>query len=243
MPIKSHIQRIVSKDMKSIKNHALSENGIFVLFDEEDVTEAFAMIIGPRDSCYEGGILYFKINFPCNYPHVPPKVQYISRGSIRIHPNLYRGRRQEDYLGKVCLSLLGTWSGPGWTSIMDITSILLTIQSLLTNDPLTNEPGYTKSVGELNDNYNACVEYETLRTLILKNALDIPNGLEGFRPFIVEHFNTNFEGILDRYNTIVSRNNNKTISISVYSINIALEYDVLIERYKTGFNELLKETV
>ena len=187
MPVKSHIKRIISKDMKSIKENKLAENGIHVIFNEEDITEAFAMIIGPKDSCYEDGILYFKINFPTQYPHTPPKVQYLSRGSIRIHPNLYRGRRQEDYLGKVCLSLLGTWAGPGWTSIMDITSILLTIQSLLTNDPITKEPGYTNSTGELNDRYNTCVEYETLRTLLLKNILDIPQGLEEFKPVILEH--------------------------------------------------------
>ena len=33
--------------------------------------------------------------------------------------------------GKVCLSILGTWSGPSWTHTMDITIVLLTIQSLL----------------------------------------------------------------------------------------------------------------
>ena len=38
--------------------------------------------------------------------------------------------------GKVCLSILGTWAGPKWTSIMDITTVLLTIQSLLDKNPL-----------------------------------------------------------------------------------------------------------
>ena len=79
MPIKSHIKRIISKDMKTIQTHELNKNGIYVIFNEQDITEAYAMIIGPKDSCYEDGLLYFKINFPCNYPHAPPKVQYISR--------------------------------------------------------------------------------------------------------------------------------------------------------------------
>ena len=239
MPIKSHIKRIISKDMKTIKTHELNKNGIYVIFNEQDITEAYAMIIGPKDSCYEDGLLYFKINFPCNYPHAPPKVQYISRGGIRIHPNLYRGRRQEDYLGKVCLSLLGTWAGPGWTSIMDITSILMTIQSLLTNDPLTKEPGYTSSVGELNDNYNACVEYETLRTLILHNSLDIPNGLEEFKPFVDEHLQKNYQNILHRYTALAETNNDKNISISVYGINIQLNYQQLLQRYTNDIRELV----
>ena len=238
MPIKSHIKRILSKDMKSIKEHELEKNGIFIIFNEQDITEAYAMIVGPKDSCYEGGLLYFKINFPTQYPHVPPKVQYISRGSIRIHPNLYRGRRQEDYFGKVCLSLLGTWQGPGWTSIMDITSVLLTIQSLLTNDPLTKEPGYANSTGDINGRYNTCVEYETLRTLIIKNSLEIPHGLEDFKPFIINHFKENFDSILQRYNSIASEKNRTAIMVSVYNINLEIDYDALLEKYNCEIKKL-----
>ena len=240
MPVKSHIKRIISKDMRSIKEHELEENGIFITFNEQDVTEAYAMIIGPKDSCYEGGLLYFKINFPIQYPHVPPKVQYISRGSIRIHPNLYRGRRQEDYLGKVCLSLLGTWSGPGWTSIMDITSILLTIQSLLTNDPLTKEPGYTNSTGEINERYNTCIEFETLRTLIVKNSLEIPYGLEDFKPHIINHFKENFDSILERYKNISEKKNNSVVMMSVYNINLHIDYIKLLEIYNCEIRKLIQ---
>lgn len=240
MPVKTHIKRIISKDMKSIKEHELEKNGIFIIFNEEDVTEAYAMIIGPKDSCYEGGLLYFKINFPTQYPHVPPKVQYISRGSIRIHPNLYRGRRQEDYLGKVCLSLLGTWSGPGWTSIMDITSVLLTIQSLLTNDPLTKEPGYTNSTGEINERYNTCVEFETLRTLIVKNSLEIPYGLEDFKPYIINHFKEKFDTILERYKNISEEKNNSVVMVSVYNINLHIDYSKLLEIYNCEIRKLIQ---
>jgi len=240
MPIKSHLQRIVSKDMKSIIEHDLESSGIFVTFNETDITQAHAMIIGPKGSCYEDGLLYFKIEFPTQYPHVPPKILYLSRGSIRIHPNLYRGRRQDDYLGKVCLSLLGTWQGPGWTSIMDITSILLTIQSLLTNDPLTKEPGYTNSTGSINERYNTCVQYETLQTLILKNALDIPYGLEEFKPFIIKHFKENFESILQRYSDFSKKNGSEmVIQVSIYNINMHINYSKLLEIYNCEMPKLL----
>ncbi len=32
---------------------------------------------------------------------------------------------------------------PQWTTIMDIGTVLLSIQSLLNNNPLDNEPGYS----------------------------------------------------------------------------------------------------
>jgi ubiquitin-protein ligase len=38
---------------------------------------------------------------------VAAQVHYFSTSSERLNPNLYHD-------GKVCLSLLGTWSGPGW---------------------------------------------------------------------------------------------------------------------------------
>ena len=227
------VKRILSKDMKAIQTNELNKNGIYIEFNEKDITEAYALIIGPKDTCYEDGFLYFKINFPVNYPFSPPKVMYLSRGSIRIHPNLYTGRSNDDYLGKVCLSLLGTWSGPQWTSIMDITSILLSIQSLLTDDPIKQEPGYGNSTGTLNVKYNACVNYETLRTLILRNTKDPPTSYECFQEVIKNHLEENKERILEKYTKLSKdKMNNHTITVSVYHIAINIKYDELLKVFK-----------
>ena len=77
-------------------------------------------------------------------------------------------------MGKVCLSILGTWSGPQWTTIMDISSILISIQSLLDMNPLDHEPGYFGKNTPVHHNYRDCVAYETYRTLILRNIFNIP---------------------------------------------------------------------
>ena len=66
---KSAIKRIISKDIKSIENNKLNDLGIFIEFDEENMLHARAIIIGPKDTIYEGGILFFKIFFPNNYPY------------------------------------------------------------------------------------------------------------------------------------------------------------------------------
>lgn len=44
---------------------------------------------------------------------------------MRFNPNLYN-------CGKVCLSLLGTWSGPGWDpKTSTLLQVLISIQSLI----------------------------------------------------------------------------------------------------------------
>ena len=207
--------------MKAIQRNELDKNGIYIEFNEENITEAYALIIGPKDTCYENGFLYFKINFPNNYPFSPPKCCICLEEMFVFHPNLYTGRSNEDYLGKVCLSLLGTWSGPQWTSIMDITSMLLSIQSLLTDDPIKQEPGYGNSSGTLNVKYNACVQYETLRILILRNSKDHPTKYECFQEIIQNHLKENKEEIIHKYKKLSKdKMNSHTITVNVSIIII-----------------------
>ena len=140
---KNALKRILNKDIKEISKQKLNSLGIYIQFNEDNFFEAKAMIVGPKDSLYEGGFLFFNIYFPKNYPFSPPDITYVSRNNIRIHPNIYVGHGTKGF-GKVCLSILGTWSGPKWTTVMDITTVLLTIQSLLDKNPLHHEPGQEK---------------------------------------------------------------------------------------------------
>ena len=57
---------------------------------------------------------------------------------MRFNPNYYS-------CGKVCLSLLNTWNGDGWTSCQTIYSILIVLSSILNNNPLINEPGISSN--------------------------------------------------------------------------------------------------
>ena len=122
----------IKNDIKIIKESVLHENGIYVSFDDENLFKAKALIIGPyiKDSPYQGGFYLFDISFPNNYPLNPPKVKFMTlNNSVRFNPNLYK-------CGKVCLSILNTWSGPGWTSSQNLMSVLLSLQSLLHEYPI-----------------------------------------------------------------------------------------------------------
>jgi ubiquitin-conjugating enzyme E2 O len=79
--------------------------GVFVRSCEARMDLLRAAILGPSRTPYEDGVFVFDIHLPPDYPNVAPAVHFHSFGD-RLNPNLYDN-------GKVCLSLLGTWSGDG----------------------------------------------------------------------------------------------------------------------------------
>lgn len=125
----------VMKDIERVQKE-LSQQGIWYWMDDSNMTIGKAMIRGPPDTPYEGCLLVFSVQFPSDYPFSPPKVLFLtSDGKTRFHPNLY-------VEGKVCLSILGTYSGPSWSGTQSLSSVLLSILALLDKNPLTHEPAF-----------------------------------------------------------------------------------------------------
>ena len=151
---KETIKRLVS-DIKTIINSPLTDHGIYYSHDEDDMMKGYALIVGPEETLYFGGFYLFEIYFPADYPHSPPTVVYKTNGdNIRFNPNLYVN-------GKVCISLLNTWRGEQWTSCQTLSTILLNLCTLLTNEPLLNEPGITLKHPDIN-RYNRIIEYKNV---------------------------------------------------------------------------------
>lgn len=78
--------------------------GICACLNERDFTKAFALITGPFETPYEGGLFLFELKFPNDYPNKPPAVQLLTTGSgqTRFNPNLYA-------CGKVTIALFCTY--------------------------------------------------------------------------------------------------------------------------------------
>jgi len=203
-----------------MKCTGLSEIGIHVIFDESNIMRASVMIVGPEGTPYEDGLLFFSIQFPNDYPFSPPLVQYISTSRFRIHPNLYVGRSHNNFQGKVCLSIINTWSGPKWTSAMDLGSILISVQSLLCNRPITHEPGYEKSPEKIVSLYNDIVQYDTFKQLIYRHR--IPDGdFAGFKDIVTEHLSIKKSAILERA-ILFHEKYPKVVTLRLQLYNIAI---------------------
>ena len=228
---KETLKRLVS-DVKNIKKDSLESEGIYYIHDDTDMLKGYAMIIGPEDTPYFGGYYLFEFSFPTNYPFSPPSLTYeTNNGNIRFHPNLYIN-------GKVCLSILNTWEGEKWSSIQTIRSILLTLQSILTKDPLLNEPGIRETHKDINT-YNEIIRYVNINSAIIdiiNKKIMLPK-YEIFYENIIKHFHKNKEQIKlfikEKQNTYPSPISLKTY---VYNLRQEINYITLEEKINLLYN-------
>ena len=238
MSSKKAIQRIINKDIKELEKLKLSDLGIYIQFDEENILKAKSMIIGPKDTPFENGILFFDIYFPSNYPYSPPCIKYFSRSKYRIHPNLYVGKSHDNFLGKVCLSVLNTWSGPKWTSIMHIGSILLILQSILNAYPIEHEPGLENISMDKKSLYNQIVLYDNFQNLIFENMINTPHNYLIFKEDIKKHYDKNKDMIIDRLTNECKKNNSDKsyiIHSGIYNYSISVDYNNLNIKFDNYF--------
>jgi len=210
--------RRLLKDVKQIIKYPLTDNGIYYIHDENDMTKGYAMIIGQTDTPYYGGYYFFSFDYPFDYPFSPPKVTYITNdGKTRFNPNLYR-------CGKVCVSILNTWSGDKWSSCQTINSVLLTLCSLLNEAPLLNEPGqgkngvdfipYQKSIQFKNIDFSIC-------DMIIHNNKK-HQICQMFYTIMKEQFNNNYDKLIQYV-----KSQTKEISterVRIYDMNTVIDY-------------------
>lgn len=143
---KQTIMRIISENSSFKKDLPLNwESTIWARVSKSNQNLFSFFISGPKDTPYENGIFEFHACFPADYPNSEPKVLLHTTGNntVRFNPNLYNE-------GKVCLSILGTWSGrpeEKWQpKISSFYQVLVSIQSdILVKEPYFNEPSYERT--------------------------------------------------------------------------------------------------
>ena len=232
--ITKQTQKRLISDITNLYKNPLNEQGIYYIHDDEDMLKGHAMIIGPSDTPYEDGMYFFEFNFPYDYPINPPKVVFLNNnGRTRFNPNLYRN-------GKVCLSVLNTWRGEGWTSCQTIRSVLLTLVTVLNEKPLLNEPGIHDNDPE-NKTYNQAIEYANLSYSIievLSGHTSIANSIP-FMNFAKEHIIKRKKEILEKVDKLLLKHPEIFIIYnSVYTMTTQINYSSLHQKMTTLFNDL-----
>jgi len=193
MPPQSVVDFVLKKDIPLLRSSLPA--GIYVKAFEERLDMYSVMMRGPEKTPYQDFVFFFDVYLPPTYPSTAPKVHFHpprlvgktqASGSFgqRINPNLY-----DD--GKVCLSLLGTWSGPGWQAgRSNMLQVVVSIQGLvMVEEPFYNEPGY--AAGQKTGQYYNESRYYT-ENVVIRLAQCLPTMINDppktFQKEVHEHF-------------------------------------------------------
>ena len=119
----SQARRRLLRDFRNLEHE--SAQGYTAAPEADNILKWNAVIFGPDETDWEDGVFKLQMTFPEDYPHRPPEVKFTTP---IFHPNVYKN-------GNICLDILQR----NWSSANDVSSILVSIQSLLT-DPNPQSP-------------------------------------------------------------------------------------------------------
>ena len=220
------IMRVLSEISSFKKDLPLNwESSIWVRISKNNLNLFSFMISGPKDTPYENGLFEFHAYFPSDYPNTVPQVllHTTGNGQVRFNPNLYNS-------GKVCLSILGTWSGQEGESWNPKTStflqVIVSIQSLiLVEQPYFNEPGWEREMHTQKGKKASSIYSEERMPSTIKFAMTnmIKNPPPGFEDVVHNHFKLKKDEIINRtliweqnatkYKELIKSNRDKLIKL------------------------------
>lgn len=184
-----------SRELRFIGENLPEEINLFLWEDHPNYFTASMRILN-RDSPYYGGVFFFDICVPEQYPALCPLVRFMTtgEGTVRFNPNLYN-------CGKVCLSLLGTWSGEPWNpKTSNMTQVLKSILYLIfTEEPYYNEPGFNPEIESLRERsfkYNLQVFKDTVRWAIDYHLHRLKSYPQPIQKLLIEYYETNWDNVI-----------------------------------------------
>ncbi|XP_013199731.1 (E3-independent) E2 ubiquitin-conjugating enzyme isoform X2 [Amyelois transitella] len=190
----------VKREIKLLKSDL--PPGVWVRGFMDRIDLLSVMIAGPANTPYEGGLFVFDVQLGGEYPRAPPLCHYHSYCTDRLNPNLY-----ED--GKVCVSLLGTWSGRGvevWGKDSSLLQVIVSLQGLILNaEPYFNEAGYEKQKGTQQGKENSRMYNEmVLLKLVQSMTKMVMNPPEPFREEVAAHMRQQAGALCRRLEALVA---------------------------------------
>ena len=216
------------------------DNGIYYDYNDTLVNNKFTiLIIGSfeLDNPYYGGFYVFDGTFPDQYPFQPPKVLAKTQGqNVRFHPNFYVN-------GKVCLSILGTWSGPPWTSCQNIGSVACSIKSLFIKEPIHQEPGWEKCTPLKSKIYSQIITYKNLEISIydvVKNKIHTDPLFIPFKEMIEKKFLELYLSYVKVIETLTYLDNDNFVS-PIYRIQGIYKISDLKQKFKTLYDQVRRK--
>jgi len=144
--------KLLQNQLKKI--HSEPVEGFTVdLKSESNIFEWRVFVEGPKETPYEGGVFQMLMQFPADYPMMPPTLRFVSEF---WHPNVHSD-------GRVCISILhppghdemsGELPEERWLPTQTVTTVVLSVMSML-SDPNFSSPANVDASVEWRKNFEA----------------------------------------------------------------------------------------
>ena len=232
--------KMLMREQKILEKNPVE--GTIMKFSYKDIRDSKFMIFGTKGTPHEGSFLMFKIKYGDNYPYKEPKVVIINQ-KHRTHPNLYVSSVGG---GKVCVSILGTWGKNNWSAALKTRGVLVSIQSLLIDNPIKQEPGYSDIEESWKDSpiagkrehykimkeYNIISSYYALKDTAFHVLLHGVLGFEEFQEEVIDYFKDNwrdYQSQVEYFKPLHGQIFNK----NCYNLSVKINYPDLKHDFET----------
>lgn len=203
-------------------------------FRKEKIDNLFRILmVGSQEiqNPYFGGFFMFQGKFPDQYPFFPPHVLAKTQGeNTRFHPNYYVN-------GKCCLSILGTWSGPPWTSCQNLGTVAQSLKMLYIDNPITQEPSWERCTDERAKTYQRIISYRTLEVAVINMLNKPPNNFTHFIPIMEKYFVELYPKYIEKIE-LMKKLHDKTDKSPIYGMTVKYDIDSLEKKFKKKYLEL-----
>jgi ubiquitin-protein ligase len=181
-PLTKAARLAIMKEIRSSARLTLEQDGMLLRFDPSNIQIAYMVLLGPDSTPYEHCFFLFKFWLSPRHPSSPPRATYLTNnGTYLFNPNLYID-------GKVCLSIFGTWSGPGWQpSTLECVGQTLRA-AVFVDTPIRCEPAFSSYSGSMAAPYSRLVEFHSLDFSIEQAIRSPPEGFAEFRDQLAAFF-------------------------------------------------------
>ncbi|KAH7935637.1 ubiquitin-conjugating enzyme E2 Z [Rhipicephalus sanguineus] len=164
--------------------------GIFIAPKENDITNINAIVVGAPGTPHEGGFFHFYVQCTVRYPLEPPKVRFLTTdaGRVQFNPHIYKS-------GSICLNTLNT-NGSTWSPVQSLISLLISIQSLLSEMPKFIIVGHS-------ERYESALQHETIRVAVCDTVEACLQDNAPYAQTIKDAVLKKFTELYDKYESVV----------------------------------------
>lgn len=144
-------QRLL-KEYKEAAKQKTTETGITLIPNDSNIFSWRALLKGPSETPYDGGIFELALSVPEQYPLVPPSVKFKTRV---FHPNVHFKT------GEICLDILKSAWSPAWTLASVCQAVLALMSAPAPDSPLNCDAGNLLRANDIRG-YNSLAKMYTL---------------------------------------------------------------------------------